>query len=854
MRFIIYIKQHIESVYRVVVRTQKEASALQKYDPMRGVFRGLSVAILIAFVSMGLLSNEVSAKLISKEMVPNSPGSTTHFFITERYDNPDEGSSACLNFAKKYGYSSGYCHIYYDRETKSGAVEGGWLCGDKACYLGEFYYCHQDTHYNSATNSCQTTSPIDLQAGNPKSNAQQCPKCDVGDPINPATGNNWRAETDYASNSAGGLTFTRTYNGNALSTDASAMRATGKRWTGPLDRKAVQIPNPRQTAYQPQCYQWTRGEQTFCADPSTPLSKVIDGLLFTRPDGKSTAFGLVGSAWIGDDDGRDRVSATVAVDGVTSTGWTYFSAHDGSTERYSDDGKLLSVTTRAGTTQTMTYSDGKSNDTALSRLPADAPMCTNVSSGVRMTDGLLLCVTDNWGQQLQFEYDSRSRLSKMITPGNQSYHYAYDGPSGGCAIPDQTNTACAADNLTQVTYPDGNSKTYWYNEATQINGGNACTGYKSVAPGFGTLMHALTSIVDENGARYTDWTYDCMGRATGNQLIGGLQKTVLRFGQQDSATGASTTTITDTIGDPANPHTNIHQFDFRMLHGVSKITAIDQPCAECGPAAAYTYDANANVATSTDFSGVVTSYAYDLSRNLETSRTEATGTAHARTITTEWHPTYNVPTTIAAPGQVTTFTYDASGNALSKTISAGTTRRSWSYTYNATGQLESVTEPDGDGVNLTQLAYDAAGNLSTITNGLAQVRLFGDYNINGRVGRITEDNGTTTILHYAPRGWLTSQVVTIAGVAHSTRYRYDKVGQLIAVTLPDANVLTYHYDDAHRLTSIKDSLGNTIRYKLDLWGNRMGEDATDPGGVLGRTIQRTHDTINRLQQVSGAAE
>ena len=31
-------------------------------------------------------------------------------------------------------------------------------------------------------------------------------------------------------------------------------------------------------------------------------------------------------------------------------------------------------------------------------------------------------------------------------------------------------------------------------------------------------------------------------------------------------------------------------------------------------------------------------------------------------------------------------------------------------------------------------------------------------------------------------------------------------------------------------------------------------DATDPGGVLGRTIQRTHDTINRLQQVSGAAE
>ena len=47
-----------------------------------------------------------------------------------------------------------------------------------------------------------------------------------------------------------------------------------------------------------------------------------------------------------------------------------------------------------------------------------------------------------------------------------------------------------------------------------------------------------------------------------------------------------------------------------------------------------TYDANGNIASKTDFNGNRTTYSYDLTRNLETSRTEASGTALARTINT----------------------------------------------------------------------------------------------------------------------------------------------------------------------------------------------------------------------------
>ena len=52
-----------------------------------------------------------------------------------------------------------------------------------------------------------------------------------------------------------------------------------------------------------------------------------------------------------------------------------------------------------------------------------------------------------------------------------------------------------------------------------------------------------------------------------------------------------------------------------------------------------TYDANGNIASRTDFDGHQTTYVYDMTRNLETSRTEGLTTAGVatpatRTITT----------------------------------------------------------------------------------------------------------------------------------------------------------------------------------------------------------------------------
>lgn len=663
-----------------------------------------------------------------------------------------------------------------------------------------------------------------LIASNPKNNGCQRPKCDVGDPINPATGNAWQTETDAQ---AGGLSFSRTYNSNVFSTDASIMRSIGTRWTQTYDRMALPVFNSSQT---------------------------MTGVTFVRQDGKTYLFNLVSGAWIGDNDVDDRVTTSYAADGVTFDGWTYVSANGDQTEQYNANGKLLFVKARSGAAQAMTYSDGISNDTSVGRIPANAPVCPNVQAGAVLPAGLLLCVTDNWGHQIQFEYDASRRISKMIDPSNQSTLYAYDGPSGGCTTPAANNPACFANNLTQVTYPDGNSKIYWYNEARYvISGVGQCSGEPDVASS-SAVLNLLTGVDDENGVRYASFTYDCMGRAMSSITSVYFRQSTLSYGAPDTSTGTSSTQVTDQVGDPVNPKTNVHNFGFQMVNGVAKFSSVDQPCAECGTITSYTYDANSNITSKTDFNGNVTNYTYDLTRNLEISRTEAAGTAQARTITTQWHPAYHLPTVITEPGRTTTYTYDANGNQLTKTIAAGNTSRTWTYTYNQVGQILTVTGPRRDVTDVTTYSYDANGNLSTVTNALGQVTSLSNYDANGRVGLITDPNGATTALSYSPRGWLTNKLVTAGSTVQNTSYSYDKVGQLIKVTLPDGSYISYTYNPARFLTQVTDSLGNRINYTPDLWGNRIGETVTDPNGVLTRQISRVYDTVNRLQHVNGAAQ
>jgi YD repeat-containing protein len=520
-----------------------------------------------------------------------------------------------------------------------------------------------------------------------------------------------------------------------------------------------------------------------------------------RNDGKEYNFQLSAGAWVTDADVPDRLEELKDSSNVR-IGWRYTTANN-SVETYNASGKLVAIADRTGLTQTLVYSDASTPATV-------APAV-----------GLLISVTDTFGHQLNFTYDASSRISTMTDPAGGVVHYGYD-----------------ANNLASVTYPDGALKTYHYENTA--------------------FPHALTGITDENGNRFATYRYDAQGRGISTEHAGGAERASLVYNANGS------TTVTDALN-------TARTYNFQTILGVVKTTGQSQPGGSgCGASAsALTYDANGNVASRTDFNGNRTNYTYDLTRNLETSRTEgltATGAATpaTRTVTTAWHPTFRLPVQITHGNQQTTYAYNPQGDLTDKTVkdTATNTSRSWqtTYTYSSVpGVLLQKVEdgPRTDVSDVTTYDYypaDAAcegghfgcrGQLKQLTDALGHTTQLTRYNAHGQVEQLTDPNGLVTTLTYDVRQRLTS----LDAGGETTTYTYDPAGQLTRVTRPDGAYLAYSYDAAHRLIKTQDDQSNTLSYTLDAMGNRIKEEAHDPGGQLARSQSRVYDALSRLQNL-----
>jgi YD repeat-containing protein len=265
-----------------------------------------------------------------------------------------------------------------------------------------------------------------------------------------------------------------------------------------------------------------------------------------------------------------------------------------------------------------------------------------------------------------------------------------------------------------------------------------------------------------------------------------------------------------------------------------------------------------------DFDLSTTNYVYDLARNLEIRRVEGYGSAVARTISTEWHPTFRLPQRVAEPKRITKYSYDDHGNALTRSVQATNDATGangfsaavvgqpqvWSYTYDAVGNVLTTKGPRGDVNSLATFTYDAENNLATATNAAGHQTVYSNYDANGRVGRVSDPNGLVTDFTYTPRGWLS----TLSVGGELTSYEYDGVGQMTKATLPDGSSISYAYDPAHRLVGIADAMGNAITYTLDPMGNRTNEQVKDINGSLSRQIVRVYDALNRVKQITGAVQ
>jgi len=424
----------------------------------------------------------------------------------------------------------------------------------------------------------------------------------------------------------------------------------------------------------------------------------------------------------------------------------------------------------------------------------------------------LASVTGPFGHNLQFAYYTAGQLQQVTDSAGKTIVYAYDGNN----------------NLISATYQDLTVRQYLYENSAFPNN--------------------LTGILDENNARFLTVGYDpTTGAVTSSAQAGGSQAVSIAY-------STSTAVVTDALG-AINTYTFTTDSGYApRVNAFSRNTLSQSFSVPFGAT-----DPQRRVTQSVDASGNTTMYAYDADHL--TSKTEALGTASARTTSYQYLATTSaLPTLVTEPLRQTTYAYYPGTNTIqTKTITDTTVTpnvsRTWTYTYNNYGQVLTIDGPRTDVTDVTTYTYYTCtsgvqcGQVNAITNAMGQITTFNTYNASGQPLTITDPNGTLITVTYDLRQRVTSKLVG----TESTGYSYYPTGQLKTVTLPDGGTITYTYDGAHRLTKITDGAGNYVSYTLDAMGNRTAESAYDPNNVLSRAHTRVFNALNELYQEIGSA-
>jgi YD repeat-containing protein len=333
---------------------------------------------------------------------------------------------------------------------------------------------------------------------------------------------------------------------------------------------------------------------------------VSESVVLFRPNGLQMSFNYSGSQWAPEVGAKGKLTASKGPSG-NILGWTFLDPESNAQEIYSADGLLRSINQSGTDVFSFEYST------------SSTPITTAPQAG------LLIKATNNKGDFIELSYNSTANIAQIRNGAGKTFSYSYDSTG----------------NLISVQHPDSTYTQYLYNEPSMIAAGTP---------------NSLTGIIDQNGVRFATWKYDQQGRGISSEHAGGAEKVTLTYNNDNS------TTVTNGYGKKTT-------YRYQVFQGLKLLTAIEgESSANCPNSnSSFTYDSNGLLKTKTDNKGVLTTYAYN-ARGLEISRTEASGTAQARTITTDWHPTLFLPTVVTEPKRITTYHYDDQGRQLSRTV------------------------------------------------------------------------------------------------------------------------------------------------------------------------------------------
>jgi len=443
------------------------------------------------------------------------------------------------------------------------------------------------------------------------------------------------------------------------------------------------------------------------------------------------------------------------------------------TYAYDSYGYLLSQTDPMGNTTTYTYN-------ALGQKLTKTDPHGNVTATTYDSKGNLFSITDPLGNSTTFAYDAQgSKTSETDALGN-TFTYAYDSYG----------------NLLSETDPLGNTTMYTYNAngnvltKTDFNGDTINYTYDALNRLVNKMYPDATSvsftytatgkyaaIIDSRGT--SSYSYDAMNRLIQvfNPDGTGIFYTYDGMGNRISITVSSGTTsyaydALNRLITVTDPDGGVTSYSYDAAGNCTDVTYPNDSVIE------YAYDATNRLTyleNKKSTGGVISSYSYTLDpRGNRVSVVENNGRTVIYTYNSLSRIIQEDITDSVLGNQTISYTYDAVGNRLTKTVQLATTnytydannrlitRGNHSYTYDNNGN----TLSEYDGVNTSTYTYDYENRLisaqklgkvivytydadgirmSSTVGGVATVYMVDKNSLNTKVLEERDGNGTLIV-------------------------------------------------------------------------------------------------------------
>jgi len=427
-------------------------------------------------------------------------------------------------------------------------------------------------------------------------------------------------------------------------------------------------------------------------------------------------------------------------------------------------------------------------------------------------------LTDPLGRDTVFSYDAAGRLISETLPDGRTTGFTHDANS----------------NLTSVVPPGGKAHLFSYTKVDLI---------KNYTP------PALDGIANTTNYSYNlDGNVISITRADGSNMVfsynntGDLSTLEIPAGDYTFNYGASG--YVDTINAPGNVNLS---FTYDGFLPVSETLT-----GAVNGSVSRSYDQDSTRVKTLSVNGALnTAYSYDGDNQVTT----------AGSLSIERDSINGLVSGITLGNHVEIWKHNSFAELEEYSASNGETNLySSQLTRNKLGQITRKIETI-EGVTTTfDYSYDLADQLVGVRENGVLVGIY-SYDINSNRMGVTDGSGTSTANYDSQDRLVTfgdtsytytdnGDLLTRSIVGEVTTYSYDALGNLIAVTLPDGEQLTYLVDGKNRRVGkkIESVLVQGLLYKDSL--NPVAELDGD-GNVVGHFVYATKDNVPDYMERGG---